>query len=119
MARVKRSVAGRKKRKKIIALAKGFRGARGTLYRAAREAVWHSWRYAYVGRKRRKRDFRRLWTARINAGARMRGLSYSQFMCGLKKSEIGLNRKVLSELAIHQPEVFDQITAAARSGLSS
>ncbi|MEP0814626.1 MAG: 50S ribosomal protein L20 [bacterium] len=118
MARVKRSVGGRKKRRKIIALAKGFRGARGNLYRAAREAVWHSWRYAYVGRKRRKRDFHRLWNARINAGARMRGLSYSQFMHGLKTAGIGLNRKMLSELAIRRPEIFDQIAAAAKSGLA-
>jgi len=119
MARIKRSVAGRKKRKKIFHEAKGFRGARSNLYRAAKEAVWHSWRYAFVGRKLRKRDFRALWTARINAGARMHGMIYSQFMHGLKKAEVALNRKMLSELAIREPETFGQIAGIAKSGLGS
>ncbi len=118
MVRVKRGVAGRLKRKKFLKLAKGFKGVRSTLYRAAKEAVWHAWRYAYVGRKLRKRDFRRLWTARVNAAARERGVSYSQFIRGLKLADIHLNRKVLSELAIHHPDAFDAIADNAKSGLN-
>lgn len=117
MVRVKRGVAGRIKRKKILKFAKGFKGVRSTLYRAAKEAVWHSWRYAYVGRKLKKRDFRRLWTARVNAAAREHGIAYNQFIRGLKLADIKLNRKMLSELAIHHPDAFDAIAENAKSSL--
>ena len=118
MTRVKRSVAGRLKRKKILKLTRGFKGVRSTLYRAAKEALWHAWRYAYVGRKLRKRDMRRLWIARINAAARERGFTYSAFMQGVDKSGVTINRKVLSELAIHHPDVFDSVCEAAKEALS-
>ncbi|MCD6119659.1 50S ribosomal protein L20 [bacterium] len=118
MTRVKRSVAGRLKRKKIFKLAKGYKGVRGNLYRAAKEAVFHAWQYAYVGRKLKKRDIRRLWIARINAAVRERGLNYSSFMRGIKSSDIALNRKVLSELAIHHPDIFDSLTEIAKSNIS-
>lgn len=114
MTRVKRSVAGRLKRKKFLKLAKGFKGVRGNLYRAAKEAVYHAWEYAYVGRRLRKRDMRRLWIARINAAARERGLTYSVFMQCVEKSGVKVNRKVLSELAIHHPDVFDSIFDIAK-----
>lgn len=118
MPRVKVSVQSRKRRKKILKFAKGFKGGRGNLLRAAKEAVWHSWRYAYVGRKLKKRDFRRLWIARINAGSRARGLSYSQFMRGLKIAGVGLNRKVLSELAVNRPELFSEVVAISKASLT-
>ena len=88
------------------------------MYRAAKEALWHAWRYAYVGRKLRKRDFRRLWIARINAAARERGFTYSAFMQGVDKAGIAINRKVLSELAVHHPDIFDSVCEAAKEALS-
>ncbi len=118
MTRVKRSVAGRLKRKKFLRLAKGYKGVRSTLYRAAKEAVYHAWEYAYIGRKLRKRDLRKLWIARINAAARGRGLTYSVFMQGVEKSGIKVNRKVLSELAIHHPDIFDSIFDIAKQTLN-
>jgi large subunit ribosomal protein L20 len=114
MTRVKRSVAGRLKRKKFLKLAKGFKGVRSNLFRAAKEAVFHAWEYAYVGRKLKKRDIRRLWIARINAASRERGLTYSVFMQCVEKSGVKVNRKVLSELAIHQPDIFDSIFDIAK-----
>ena len=109
MARVKRGLNSRKRHKKILKQAKGFYGAKRTTFRAAKPAVMRSLRSAYIGRKHRKRDFRRLWITRINAGARMNGLSYSKMMNGLKLSGIEINRKMLSEMAVHDPAGFAQL----------
>ena len=106
MARVKRAVNALKKRRKIMRLAKGYFGAKSKQYRAASEQVRRSLRYAYIGRKQKKRDFRRLWIARINAAARINGLSYSRMINGLKVAGVDINRKVLSELAISDPAAF-------------
>ncbi len=106
MARIKRAVNAQKKKRKVMKLAKGYFGAKSKQYRAASEQVRRSLRYAYIGRKLKKRDFRRLWIARINAGARMNGLSYSRLMDGLKKNGIDINRKMLSELAINDAAAF-------------
>lgn len=104
--RIKRAVNGVKKRRKILKLAKGYFGGRSKRYRVAREAVMKSQMYAFIGRKNKKRDFRSLWIARINAAARLNGLSYSKFMFGLKKANIDLNRKVLAEIAVSDPAAF-------------
>jgi len=117
MARVKRALNSRKKHKKILKLAKGFRGSRSKLYRPANEFVMKALAHAYKGRKLKKRDFRKLWIARINAGTRMHGLSYSKFMNGLKKSNITINRKMLSEMAIHDPAGFAQIVEIAKKAI--
>ena len=117
MARVKRAMNARKKHKKVLTLAKGFRGARSKLYRPANEFVMKALAHAYKGRKLKKRDFRQLWIARINAGTRMHGLSYSKFMNGLRKSNITINRKMLSEMAIHDPEGFAQLVETAKKAL--
>ncbi|KKW22247.1 MAG: 50S ribosomal protein L20 [Parcubacteria group bacterium GW2011_GWA2_51_12] len=114
MARVKRGVTKRARRKKIIKRAKGFISHRKTNYRAAMEAVMHAGMHAIRGRKERKRDFRKLWNIRINAAAREEGISYSQLIGKLAKEKIVLNRKMLSELAIQKPEVFKQIAEAAK-----
>ena len=106
MARIKAAVNAHKKRRKIMKLAKGYFGSKSKQYRAAKEQVMRSLRYAYIGRKLRKRDFRRLWITRINAAARMNGMSYSVFMNGLKKAGIALNRKVLADLAVNDPAGF-------------
>ena len=117
MARVKRAMNARKKHKKVLKLAKGFRGARSKLYRPANEFVMKALAHAYKGRKLKKRDFRQLWIARINAGTRMHGLSYSKFVNGLRKSNITINRKMLSEMAIHDPEGFAQLVETAKKAL--
>ena len=114
MARVKRAVNALKKRRKVFRLAKGYVGALSKQYRAASEQVRRSLRYAYVGRKQKKRDFRRLWIARINAGARANGLSYSRMMNGLKLSGVTINRKLLSDLAIAEPTAFAQLADTAK-----
>lgn len=114
MARVKRAVNAQKKRRKMIKLAKGYFGAKSKQYRAASEQVRRSLRYAYVGRKLRKREFRRLWIARINAGARINGLSYSKLINGLKVAGIDINRKMLSELAIADPKAFTALCEKAK-----
>ena len=106
MARVKRAVNAQKKKRKVMKLAKGYFGAKSKQYRAASEQVRRSLRYAYIGRKLKKREYRRLWIARINAGARANGMTYSVFMNGLKKAGIGLDRKVLSDMAIFDKEGF-------------
>ncbi len=106
MARIKGAVRTRARRKKILKLAKGYRGAKSKLFRTANQAVMKSLVYAYRDRKQRKRDFRQLWIARINAAARMNGISYSRFMNGLKKNGIEINRKMLSEIAISDPAAF-------------
>lgn len=106
MARVKGGVNAKKNHKNVLKQAKGYFGSKHTLYRTANQAVIKSMQYAYVGRKLRKRQFRQLWIARINAACRTNGTNYSRFMAGLKKNNIEINRKMLSEMAIHQPEDF-------------
>ena len=112
--RIKRAVNGVKKRRKILKAAKGYFGSKSKLYRVARQAVMKSLSYAYVGRKAKKRDFRKLWIARINAGCRQNGMSYSSFMHGLKLANIDLNRKVLSNLAIEDPNAFAELVKTAK-----
>ncbi|MCL2621888.1 MAG: 50S ribosomal protein L20 [Firmicutes bacterium] len=107
--RIKGGVNKAKKRRKVLKAAKGYRGAKGKLYRPARQAVMKSGNYAYIGRKLKKRDFRQLWIARINAAARMNDLSYSRFMDGLKKANITLNRKVLADMAVNDLEAFNNL----------
>lgn len=107
-----------KKTKKILKMAKGYRSVRSTAFRKAREAVEHGLCYAYRDRKNRKREFRRLWIARINAAVRAEGMNYSQFMYGLKKADIQLDRKVLSDLAINNQETFKSLTETARAQLA-
>ena len=117
MARIKRAVNALKKRRKVFKLSKGYFGAKSKQYRAASEQVRRSLRYAYIGRKLRKRDFRRLWIARINAGARMNGLSYSRLMDGLKKAGIDINRKMLSALAISDQAAFTALCEKAKEAV--
>ena len=109
MPRVKRGVTARARHKKILALAKGFRGRRNNVFRVAKQAVMRAGQYAYRDRRNRKRVFRALWITRINAGARLHGLSYSQFMGAVHKSGIELNRKVLADLAMNHPEAFKAV----------
>lgn len=109
MARIKGAVKTRARRKKILKLAKGYRGAKSKLYKTANQAVMKSLAYAYRDRKAKKREFRQLWIARINAAARQNGISYSKFMDGLKKNNININRKMLSEIAISDPEAFTKL----------
>ena len=115
--RIKRAVNAVKKRRKILKLAKGYFGGRSKRYRVAREAVMKAQLYAYIGRKNKKRDFRSLWIARINAAARMNGLSYSKFMFGLKKAGIELNRKVLAEIAYSDAAAFTALAEKAKANL--
>jgi large subunit ribosomal protein L20 len=117
MARTSRSVHARKKRRKVLDQAKGYRGTKHTSYKRAKEQVWKSGVYAYEGRKQRKRDFRALWIQRINAGAREHGLSYSKLIHGLKLAEIDLDRKILADLAVTEPEIFGAIVAQAKNAL--
>jgi len=114
MSRVKRSLTARKKRRKILKLAKGFFGARSRLWRTATEAVDKALTYAYRDRRARKRDFRKLWIARISAAARMHDISYSRLIAGLKKEKIDIDRKILAELAVHDPQGFARIVQAAK-----
>lgn len=117
MARVKGALATRKRRKKILKLARGYWGAKSKHFKMAKEAVMKSGNYAYIGRKQRKRDFRRLWITRISAGCRVNGVNYSTFMNGLKKAGITLNRKVLSEIAIADPQAFTALVEKAKAAL--
>ena len=117
MARVKGALATRKRRKKILKLAKGYWGAKSKHFKMAKEAVMKSGNYAYIGRKQRKRDFRRLWITRISAGCKANGINYSTFMYGLKKADIALNRKMLSEIAIADPEAFTALVEKAKAAL--
>jgi large subunit ribosomal protein L20 len=117
LARTARSVHARKKRRKVLEQAKGYRGTKSTSYKRAKEQVWKSGVYAYAGRKQRKRDFRALWIQRINAGAREHGLSYSRFINGLHLAEIDLDRKILADLAATEPEVFAAIVTQAKNAL--
>ena len=118
MARVKGAMATRKRHKKVLKLAKGFRGAQGKQYRVANQSVMRSLAFAYVGRKQKKREFRQLWIARISAAAKSNGMNYSTFMNGLKKAGIVMNRKMLSELAIHDAQGFAKLVETAKASLS-
>lgn len=115
MARIKRAVNAHKKRRKIMKLAKGYFGSKSKQYRAASEQVRRSLRYAYVGRKQRKRDFRSLWITRINAAARINGMSYSTFINGLKKANVEVNRKMLADLAVNDAAAFAQLVELAKN----
>jgi len=118
MSRVKRGVQAHRRHKKILKQAKGYYGARSRIFRVAKQAVIKAGQYAYRDRRQRKRQFRALWIARINAGARMNGLSYSRLIAGLKKSSIGIDRKVLADLAIHDKAVFTAIVEKAKVALA-
>lgn len=117
MARVKGALATRKRRKRVLKLAKGYRGAKSKLFRTAKQAVMKSLVYSYIGRKQRKRDFRRLWITRISAACKMNGINYSQFMNGLKKANIDMNRKMLSEIAIADAKAFTALVEKAKAAL--
>ena len=118
MPRVKRGVTARARHKKVIALAKGYRGRRKNVYRIAKQAVMKAGQYAYRDRRQRKRQFRQLWIARINAGARLNGLSYSKLMNGLKRAAIELDRKVLADLAVFDKAAFAQLVEQAKAALA-
>lgn len=115
MSRVKRGVVARKRHKKLLKQTKGFWGQRKNVFRRAKETLLRALEYAFVGRKLRKRDFRRLFIARINAGCRANGMSYSTFMSGLKGLDVSLNRKMLSQLAIFEPDAFAQLVKMAKA----
>ena len=118
MPRVKRGVTARARHKKVLALAKGFRGRRGNVFRVAKQAVMKAGQYAYRDRRQKKRQFRALWIARINAGARINGLSYSRFIAGLKKASIEIDRKVLADLAVNEKAAFAAIVEKAKATLA-
>ena len=118
MARVKGAMATRKRRKKVLKLAKGYFGSKSRHFKMAKQAVMKSGNYAYVGRKLKKRDFRRLWITRISAACKANGVNYSTFMNGLKKAGITLNRKMLSEIAIADPEAFTALVEKAKAALN-
>ena len=117
MARVKKGLNAHKRHKKVLKMAKGYYGAKSKTFRAAKPATMRALRSAYVGRKNKKREYRKLWIARINAAARMNDISYSRLMNGLKKSNIEINRKILSEMAIHDPAAFATLGDTAKKAL--
>ncbi|MFT3806039.1 50S ribosomal protein L20 [Arenimonas sp.] len=119
MARVKRGVTARRRHKKIIKLARGYYNARRKVFRVAKQAVTKAQQYAYIGRKQKKRQFRSLWIVRINAAARMYGLSYSRLMNGLKKANVELDRKALADIAVHDLTAFGQIAEQAKRALAA
>ena len=119
MPRAKRGNKRLERRKKILKLAKGYRGTKSKLYRSAKESVERALNFAYTGRKLKKRDFRSLWIVRIGAAARLNGLNYSQLMHGLKLAGIELDRKVLADLAVHQPETFTEVVTQAKNALQN
>ena len=119
MPRVKRGVTAHKRHKKILDEAKGYYGARSKLYKTARQAVTKSGQYAYRDRRQRKRQFRALWIARINAAARLHELSYSRFINGLKRAEIEIDRKIMADIAVHDPDAFGVLAEQAKAALSS
>lgn len=119
MPRVKGTTVTRRRRKKIIKLAKGYYGSKHTLYKVANQQVMKSYNYAYRDRRQKKRDFRKLWIARINAGARLNGLSYSRFMHGLKLAGIEVNRKMLADLAVTDEKAFSELANAAKGQLQN
>ena len=116
--RIKRAVNALKKRRKIMRLSKGYFGSKSRSYRIARQAVMKSQMYSYISRRQKKRDFRKLWIARINAAARLNGVSYNNFMFGLKKSGIVLNRKVLSDIAVNDAKAFVQLVEKSKAAIS-
>ena len=118
MARIKGAIMTRKRRNKVLRLAKGYYGSKSTLFKTAKQAVMKSGNYAYIGRKQKKRDFRRLWITRISAACKANGMNYSTFMNGLKKADINLNRKMLSEIAIADPAAFTALTEQAKAALN-
>jgi large subunit ribosomal protein L20 len=119
MPRVKRGVTARARHKKVLALAKGFRGRRKNVFRIAKQAVMKAGQYAYRDRRAKKREFRRLWIARINAGSRALGLTYSKFIAGIKKAQIEIDRKVLADMAVNDPAAFASIVATAKAQLAA
>ncbi|PPE70904.1 50S ribosomal protein L20 [Caldimonas thermodepolymerans] len=119
MPRVKRGVTARARHKKVLALAKGFRGRRKNVFRVAKQAVMKAGQYAYRDRRAKKREFRRLWIARINAAVREQGITYSKFMNGLKKAAIAIDRKVLADLAVNDPAAFGSIVAKVKAQLAA
>lgn len=119
MARVKRGVTAKARHKKVLGKAKGYYGARSKVYRVAKQAVIKAGQYAYRDRRQRKRQFRALWITRINAAARLHGLSYSQLINGLHKAEIDIDRKVLADIAVHDPDAFGEIAVQAKAGLAA
>ena len=119
MPRVKRGVTARARHKKVLALAKGFRGRRKNVFRIAKQAVMKAGQYAYRDRRAKKREFRRLWIARINAGSRALGLTYSKFIAGIKKASIEIDRKVLADMAVNDPAAFDSIVEKAKAQLAA
>ena len=119
MARVKGAMMTRKRRNKIMKLAKGYWGSKSTHYKMANQAVMKSLKYAYIGRKQKKREFRQLWIARINAACKANGMNYSRFMNGIKKAGITMNRKMLSEMAIHEPAAFTALVEQAKNALNA
>jgi large subunit ribosomal protein L20 len=118
MARIKGGLNARKKHNRVLKLAKGYRGSRSKQYRIAKQSVMRALTSAYAGRKQRKRQFRQLWIARINAAARLNGLSYSRFMFGLKQADIDLNRKVLADMAVNDPKGFADLAEIAKAKLA-
>ncbi len=118
MARIKGALSTRKRRNKVLKLAKGYYGSKSSLFKTAKQAVMKSGQYAYIGRKLKKRDFRRLWITRISAGCKANGMNYSTFINGLKKAGISLNRKMLSEIAISDPAAFTALTEKAKAALN-
>ncbi len=118
MARIKGGIGAKKRHNRVLKLAKGYRGARSKQYRVAKQTVMKALTNAYAGRKQRKRQFRQLWIARINAAARMNGLSYSKFMFGLKQADVDLNRKVLADMAVSDPEGFAKLAELAKTKLA-
>ena len=119
MPRVKRGVTARARHKKVLALAKGFRGRRKSVFRIANQAVMKAGQYAYRDRRAKKREFRRLWIARINAGSRALGLTYSKFIAGIKKASIEIDRKVLADMAVNDPAAFASIVEKAKAQLAA
>ena len=117
MARIKGATMTRKRRNKVLKMAKGYYGSKSKLFKTAKQAVMKSGNYAYIGRKQKKRDFRRLWIARISAACKMNGINYSTFINGLKKANIDLNRKMLSEIAIADPQGFAALVEKAKAAL--
>lgn len=117
MARIKGATMSRKRRNKVMKMAKGYYGSKSSLFKTAKQAVMKSGQYAYVGRKQKKRDFRRLWITRISAACKLNGMNYSTFMNGLNKAGITLNRKMLSEIAIADPDAFTALTEKAKAAL--
>jgi len=118
MARIKGAIMTRKRRNKVLKLAKGYYGSKSNLFKTAKQAVMKSGNYAYIGRKQKKRDFRRLWISRISAACKMNGMNYSSFINGLKKADINLNRKMLAEIAVADPAAFTALTEKAKAALN-